>query len=69
MVCLQEKSFTEKDLLNLKLENLKLKDLELLQNQIQPGPFTKIDDVNQYMEDTSTAMRKDAEVFRLKKLS
>ena len=63
MVCLQEKGFTEKDLLNLKLDDLKLKDLEFLQNQIPPGPFTKVDDVNQYMEDTPETKEKNNRMF------
>ena len=44
MASLQEKGFTEKDMINLKLENKKLKDLEFLRNQIPPGPFTKPED-------------------------
>ena len=84
---LQEKGFTEKDIMNLQLENQKLKDLEFWRNQIPPGPVTEPEDVNSFMEDiheskdknnrmfieirfqknTSTALRKNAEVFRLKK--
>ena len=87
MVKFQEKCFTEKDVINLKLENRKLKDLEFLRNQIRPGRFTKLKDVNSFMEDipkskdknnrmfieirfqknTSACIRKNAEVFRLKK--
>ena len=73
--------------MNLQLENQKLKDLEFWRNQIPPGPVTKPEDVNSFMEDiheskdknnrmfieirfqknTSTGMKKNAEVFRLKK--
>ena len=87
MASFQEKGFTEKDIINLQLENQKLKDLEFLRNQIPPGPFTKPEDVNSFMEDipeskdmnnrmfieirfqknTSTAMWKNVEVFKLKK--
>ena len=87
MTKLQEKGFTEKDIINLKLENQKLKDLEFLRSQIPPDLFTKPADINSFMKDTpeskdknnrmfieirfhkntSTTMRKNAEVFRLKK--
>ena len=89
MTKLQEKGFTEKGIMNLKVGNQKLKDLEFLRNQIPPTPFTKPEDVNSFMEDIpeskdknnrifivirfqknpSTGMRKNAEVFRLKKES
>ena len=59
MVGLQEKSFSEKDIINLKLENQKLKDLEFLRNQIPPGPFTKPEDVNTFMEDTPESKDKN----------
>ena len=51
MASLQEKGFTEKDIINLQLENQKLKDLEFLRNQIPCGSFTKPEDVNSFMED------------------
>ena len=42
----QEKRFTKKDIVNLKLENQKLKDLEFLRNQIPPDPIAKPEDVS-----------------------
>ena len=63
MAGLQEKSFSEKDIINLKLEDQKLKDLEFLRNQISPGPFTKPEDVNTFMEDTPESKDKNNRMF------
>ena len=63
MAGLQEKSFSEKDIINLKLENQKLKDFEFLRNQIPPGPFTKPEDVNSFMEDTPESKDKNNRMF------
>ena len=63
MTKLQEKSFTEKDIINLKLENQKLKDLEFLRSQIPPGLFTKPADVNSFMKDTPESKDKNNRMF------
>ena len=63
MASLQEKGFTEKDIINLQLENQKLKDLEFLRNQKPRGPFTKPEDVNSFMEDIPESKDKNNRMF------
>ena len=64
MVALQEKGFTEKDMLNLKLENQKLEDLEFLRTQIPPGPFTKKEEVTDFMEVIPESKEKDLRMYK-----
>ena len=49
MKALQEKGYTEKDLLNSKCEAQNLADLEFLKAQELPGPFTSGKDVMEFM--------------------
>ena len=49
MKALQEKGYTEKDLLNSKKEAQRLTDLEFLKTQEIPGPFTSQDEVLKLM--------------------
>ena len=50
MKALQEKGYTEKELLNLKNEDDKLKDLEFLKKQTIPGPFTTPGEVKSFID-------------------
>ena len=63
MATLQEKGFTEKDIINLKLENQKLKDLEFWRSQTPPGPFTKPEDINSFIEDIPESKNKNNRMF------
>ena len=48
---LEEKGYSEKEILNTKRDETKLNDLDKLKKAIPPGPFTKREDVQNYMDD------------------
>ena len=47
---LEEKGFSQKDIINTNLERQKLDDLNFLQKQTTPGPFMLSEDVTKYLE-------------------
>ena len=50
MTQLQEKGYTDKEMLNIKKDSVKLKNLESLKSQDIPGPFTSKDQVESFMK-------------------
>ena len=48
---LEEKGYSEKEILNTKRDETKLKDLDKLKKATPPGPFTKREEVQNYMDD------------------
>ena len=59
-----KKCFTENDMLNLKLEYQKLEDLEFLRTQIPPGPFTKKEEVIDFMEVIPESKEKNLRMYK-----
>ena len=53
MKVLEEKGYSEKEILNTKKDERKLDDLEFLKSQIPIGPFTNKDVVQKYIDDQS----------------
>ena len=45
-----QRSYTEKEVVNLKADSIKLNLLELLKQESPPGPFTSAEDVTMYMK-------------------
>ena len=64
MAKLQDKGYSVKEMVNLKVEAQKLEDLEFLTKQKQPGPFTKIDDVNTFMNSEPESISKNNRMYR-----
>ena len=53
MRALEKKGYSEKEILNTKQDNTKLEDLDYLKKSVPPGPFTKVDEVQKYIDDKS----------------
>ena len=53
MKVLEEKGYSEKEILNTKKDERKLNDLAFLKSQIPIGPFTNKEEVQKYVDDTS----------------
>ena len=64
MAKLQDKGYSEKEVLNLKVKVQKLEDLEFLKNQKHSGPFTNIDDVKTFMDTEPESKSKNDLMYR-----
>lgn len=62
---LQKIGFEEKDLVNIKKDADKLKDLEFLKKQSIPGPFTTVEEVEQFMINAEESVDKN-NIYMLK---
>ena len=63
MLELQEKGYSEKAILNTETESQKLQDLEYLKQQLNPRPFTRIEQVKTFMEQISESKEKNQGMY------
>ena len=63
MLELQEKGYSEKAILNTETESQKLQDLEYLKQQLNPGPFTRIEQVKTFMEQIPESKEKNQGMY------
>ena len=63
MLELQEKGYSEKAILNTETESQKLQDLEYLKQQLNPGLFTRIEQVKTFMEQIPESKEKNQGMY------
>ena len=63
MLELQEKGYSEKAILNTETESQKLQDLEYLKQQLNPRPFTRIEQVKTFMEQIPESKEKNQGMY------
>ena len=61
---LQEKGYSEKDILNTKMENQKLLEFRILTKTTTTGPFTLSQHVKEFMEEATDGKDKSQDVCR-----
>ena len=61
---LEEKGFSQKDIINTNLERQKLDDLDFLAKQTFPGPFTLSGNISKFMETEPESKEKNHRMYR-----